>query len=53
MHLEWFRQALALSSFFCYRGLANLGHEVADETVGNILKRHGIPGRVEGWRGAP
>ena len=23
--------------------LANLGHEVADQTVGNILKRHGIP----------
>ena len=25
------------------RALANLGHEVADQTVGNILKRHGIP----------
>ena len=23
--------------------LANLGHEVADQTIGNILKRHGIP----------
>ena len=23
--------------------LANLGHEVCDQTVGNILKRHGIP----------
>ena len=23
--------------------LANLGHEVADQTVGNIVKRHGIP----------
>ena len=23
--------------------LANVGHEVADQTVGNILKRHGIP----------
>jgi len=23
--------------------LANLGHEVSDQTVGNILKRHGIP----------
>ena len=25
------------------RALANLGHEVSDQTVGNILKRHGIP----------
>ena len=23
--------------------LANLGHKVSDQTVGNILKRHGIP----------
>ena len=23
--------------------LANLGHEVSDQTVGNILRRHGIP----------
>ena len=23
--------------------LANLGHEVSDQAVGNILKRHGIP----------
>jgi transposase InsO family protein len=23
--------------------LANLGHEVSDQTVGNILKRHGLP----------
>ncbi len=23
--------------------LANLGHEICDQTVGNILKRHGIP----------
>ena len=23
--------------------LANLGHEMSDQTVGNILKRHGIP----------
>ena len=23
--------------------LANLGHEVSDQTVGNNLKRHGIP----------
>ena len=35
--------------------LANLGHEVADQTVGNILKRHGIPlaperGKTTTWR---
>ena len=23
--------------------LANLGHEVSDQTVGNVLRRHGIP----------
>jgi hypothetical protein len=23
--------------------LANLGHQVSDQTVGNILRRHGIP----------
>jgi putative transposase len=23
--------------------LANLGHEISDQTVGNVLKRHGIP----------
>ena len=23
--------------------LANLGHEISDQTVGNILKRHGVP----------
>src|SRR5260370_35406618 len=23
--------------------LANLGHEVSDQTVGNILRRHGVP----------
>ena len=23
--------------------LANLGYDVSDETVGNVLKRHGIP----------
>jgi putative transposase len=23
--------------------LANLGHEVSDETVGNVLRRHGLP----------
>ena len=23
--------------------LANLGHEISDQTVGNILKRHGMP----------
>ena len=23
--------------------LANLGHEVSDQTVGNILRRHGLP----------
>jgi hypothetical protein len=23
--------------------LANLGHHIADQTVGNVLKRHGIP----------
>ena len=23
--------------------LANLGHEVSDQTVGNVLKRHGVP----------
>ena len=27
--------------------LANLGHEVSDQTVGNILKRHGIPSAPE------
>jgi hypothetical protein len=23
--------------------LANLGHEVSDQTVGNVLRRHGLP----------
>src|SRR6202040_2475989 len=23
--------------------LANLGHEVSDQTVGNVLRRHGVP----------
>ena len=23
--------------------LANLGHEVSDQTAGNVLRRHGIP----------
>jgi hypothetical protein len=23
--------------------LANLGHEVSDQTVGNVLQRHGLP----------
>ncbi len=27
--------------------LANLGHKVSDQTVGNILKRHGIPPATE------
>ena len=35
--------------------LANIGHEVSDQTVGNILKRHGIPpaperGKTTTWR---
>jgi putative transposase len=25
------------------RGLANLGHEISDQTVGNVLRRHGLP----------
>jgi len=25
------------------RALANLGHEVSDQTVGNVLQRHGLP----------
>ena len=25
------------------RALANLGHQLSDQTIGNILKRHGIP----------
>jgi putative transposase len=34
--------------------LANLGHEISDQTVGNILKRHGVPTAPErkhttGW----
>ena len=27
--------------------LANLGHEVSDQTVGNVLKRHGVPAAPE------
>ena len=27
--------------------LANLGHKVSDQTVGNVLKRHGIPSAPE------
>jgi len=27
--------------------LANLGHEVSDQTVGNVLKRHRIPPAIE------
>ena len=23
--------------------LANLGHEISDQTVGNVLRRHGLP----------
>ena len=23
--------------------MANLGHEVSDQTVGNVLRRHGLP----------
>jgi putative transposase len=25
------------------RALANLGHEISDQTVGNVLRRHGLP----------
>jgi putative transposase len=36
--------------------LANLGHQVSDQTVGNVLRRHGIPtastgSSASGWRG--
>jgi transposase len=27
--------------------LANLGHEVSDQTVGNVLRRHGLPPAAE------
>jgi hypothetical protein len=26
-----------------HSALANLGHEVSDQTVGNVLRRHGLP----------
>ena len=29
------------------RALTNLGHEVSDQTVGNVLRRHGIPSAPE------
>jgi hypothetical protein len=29
------------------RALANLGHEVSDQTVGNVLRRHGLPSAPE------
>jgi len=28
--------------------LANLGHHVSDQTVGNVLRRHGIPTAPKG-----
>ena len=31
--------------------LANLGHDLSDETVGNILRRHGIPPAPERKQG--
>jgi putative transposase len=31
--------------------LANLGHEVSDQTVGNVLRRHGVPPAPERKRG--
>ena len=30
--------------------LANLGYHVSDQTVGNVLRRHGIPPAPERWR---
>jgi putative transposase len=33
--------------------LANLGHEVSDQTVGNVLRRHGIPPAPERKRRTP
>jgi hypothetical protein len=30
--------------------LANLGHGVSDQTVGNILRRYGIPPARRTWR---
>jgi len=32
--------------------LENLGHRLCDETVGNILRRHGIPPAPEHQQGA-
>ena len=37
--VDAFADAMASRS----RALANLGHEVSDQTVGNVLRRHGIP----------
>jgi putative transposase len=31
-------------------GLANLGHSVSDQTVGNVLKRHGIAGAMRKFK---
>ncbi len=33
--------------------LANLGHEVSDQTVGNVLRRHGLPPAAERKRTTP
>ena len=38
--------------------LANLGHYISDQTVGNVLKRHGIPTAPIGsqsttWKDSP
>ena len=37
------------------RALANFGHEISDQSVGNILRRHGVPpaptrNRTSTWR---
>lgn len=44
---RWGDLASIRSSSNSSSGWSNLGHEVSDQTVGNILARHGIPAAPE------